>query len=116
MGSGIAEVCARAGLDVVVTELDEAGLALGQRRIETSLARAVKAGKITGVMREQILGRIRCTTDENDLYDRDLVIEAVSENEALKVEVFQWIDKVVDSEHAVLASTTSSIPIMKLAM
>src|SRR3954465_9582876 len=116
MGSGVAEVCATSGLDVVVLEVDEVGLTLGQRRIETSMARAVKSGKLSGVMREQAVGRIRYTTDENDMYDRELVVEAIAENEALKVEVFGWLDKIVESPDAVLASNTSSIPIMKLAM
>lgn len=116
MGSGISEVCARAGCDVVVVEVDEPGTSVGLRRIEKSLARAVSAGKLPGVLRDKALERIAFTTDIADLADRDLVVEAVAEDEALKVEVFEKLDKVVVAEHAVLASNTSSIPIMKLAM
>jgi 3-hydroxybutyryl-CoA dehydrogenase len=116
MGSGIAEVCARAGLDVTVAELDDAALAVGRRRIEHSLGRAVTAGKLTGIQREQAFERITFATDIGDLYDRQLVVEAVSEDAALKLQVFEQIDKVTALSDVVLASNTSSIPIMKLAM
>ena len=116
MGSGIAEVWARADLEVVVVEVDEAGLAAGRHRIETSLARAVHSGKMTDVSRDRALEQIRFTTDFLHLQQRDLVIEAVAEDESLKVEVFGIIDKVVENSDAILASNTSSIPIMKLAM
>ncbi|MCL4423588.1 MAG: 3-hydroxybutyryl-CoA dehydrogenase [Actinobacteria bacterium] len=116
MGSGIAEVCARAGLDVVVVEVDtEAGDA-GRRRIEASLDRAVKAGKMEDAERERALSRIRIGMDLADLADRELVVEAVVEAETAKLDVFAGLDKVVVSETAILASNTSSIPIMKLAM
>jgi 3-hydroxybutyryl-CoA dehydrogenase len=116
MGSGIAEVCARAGLDVVVREVNEGALDHGRQRIEDSLRRAVRAGKATEEEREAALARLRFTTDFADLTDRQLVVEAVVENEAEKLEVFSSIDKAVEDERAVLASNTSSIPIMKLAM
>ena len=116
MGSGIAEVCARADLDVVVVESDEAGIAAGRRRVEVSLDRAVAAGKLPGVLADRARGRIRFTNDIGHLADRELVIEAVVESEDAKVEVFSMLDKVVVSEDAILASNTSSIPIMKLAM
>lgn len=116
MGSGIAEVSARAECDVVVVELDEPGMSVGRRRIETSLARAVSAGKLPGVLRDKALDMITFTTDMTDLGDRSLVVEAVAEDEQTKVDVFEKLDKVVAAETAVLASNTSSIPIMKLAM
>jgi 3-hydroxybutyryl-CoA dehydrogenase len=116
MGSGIAEVCARAGLDVVIREVNEGALDRGRQRIEDSLRRAVRAGKATEEEREAALARLHFTTDFADLADRELVVEAVIENEAEKVEVFSSIDKAVEDEGAVLASNTSSIPIMKLAM
>jgi 3-hydroxybutyryl-CoA dehydrogenase len=116
MGSGIAEVCARAGLDVVIREVNEGALDRGRQRIEDSLRRAVRAGKATEEEREAALARLHFTTDFADLADRQLVVEAVIENEAEKVEVFSSIDKAVEDEGAVLASNTSSIPIMKLAM
>jgi 3-hydroxybutyryl-CoA dehydrogenase len=115
MGSGIAEVCARSGCDVVVVEVDEAAASIGQDRIERSLARAIQAGKLSGAERHEALGRIRITTDLDDLADRGLVVEAVTENEAEKVHLFALIDQVVEYPTAILASNTSSIPIMKLA-
>jgi 3-hydroxybutyryl-CoA dehydrogenase len=116
MGSGIAEVCARASLDVIVKEFDEPAVAVGRGRIESSLARAVHAGKLSGVAREQALGRLRFTTDLESFSDRQFVIEAVVEAQDEKEQVFSVLDKVVEDEDAVLASNTSSIPIMKLAM
>lgn len=116
MGSGIAEVCARADLDVLVVDVDEAALSVGRRRIENSLARAVRAGKLQGSARERALARVAYTTDLDDLHCSNLVLEAVAEDEALKMHVFEQLDKVVQDERAVLASNTSSIPIMKLAM
>jgi 3-hydroxybutyryl-CoA dehydrogenase len=116
MGSGIAEVCARAGRDIVVLELDEAALSTGRRNIEHSLGRAVQSGKLSGEARAVALERLTFTTDYSDLADRELVIEAVIENEAEKLQVFSMLDKVVESPDAILASNTSSIPIMKLGM
>ena len=116
MGSGIAEVCARADLDVVVREVNQAALDAGRRRIEASLGRAVAAGKLAEADQGAALSRLRFTTDFDDLADRQLVVEAVVENEAEKLDVFSSIDKAVEDEDALLASNTSSIPIMKLAM
>jgi len=116
MGSGIAEVCARAGLDVVVREVDAGAAELGLHRITTSLDRAVRAGKLDEAERDTALGRVRITTDLADLGDRQLVVEAVVEDEALKTEVFTLLDKVVTDDAAILASNTSSIPVMKLGM
>ena len=116
MGSGIAEVCGRAALDVVVREVNQSALDTGRRRVESSLERAVKAGKLEAAERDNALAHIRFTTDFDDLADRQLVVEAVIENEAEKLEVFASLDKVIQDESAVLASNTSSIPVMKLAM
>ncbi len=116
MGSGIAEVCARAGCDVVVHEVEPAAAEAGLARINTSLERAMNAGKLSEADRDATRARLSVTTDIGDLADRDLVVEAVVENESAKVEVFSMLDKVVESPDAVLASNTSSIPIMKLAM
>jgi 3-hydroxybutyryl-CoA dehydrogenase len=116
MGSGIAEVCARAGLDVVVREVNQPALDAGRQRIEGSLDRAIKAGKLEAADRDTALSHIRFTTDFGELADRQLVVEAVIENEAEKLEVFASLDKAVQDEDAVLASNTSSIPVMKLAM
>ena len=116
MGSGIAEVCARADVPVLVVEVDEAGLAAGKRRIEVSLERAVRSAKLPDVLAGRALERIRFTTDLSRLGSTELVIEAASEDEDVKVHLFELLDKVVEREDAILASNTSSIPIMKLAM
>jgi 3-hydroxybutyryl-CoA dehydrogenase len=116
MGSGIAEVCARSGLDVVVREVDDSAVAAGRRRIESSLARAVRTGKLAEQAREEALGRIRFVTELDELADRQLVVEAILEREAEKAELFALVDKVVQDDQAILASNTSSIPIMKLGM
>jgi 3-hydroxybutyryl-CoA dehydrogenase len=116
MGSGIAEASARAGLDVRVVDLDQASLERGRERVVKSIARAKKAGKLTEADAEAALGRIEFSTDIGILADRQLVIEAVVEAEAEKVAVFEALDTVVADPAAVLASNTSSIPIMKLAM
>jgi 3-hydroxybutyryl-CoA dehydrogenase len=116
MGSGIAEVCARAGLDVVVTEVDAAAAEGGQRRLAKSLDRAVSSGKLAVDERDAAVARISFTTDIGDLADRQLVVEAIVEDEQSKVEVFRRLDKVLEDDKAVLASNTSSIPIMKLGI
>lgn len=116
MGSGIAEVAARRGLDVVVTEGDEANLARGRSRIENSLSRALKASKISEGDLENTLARIRYDIDLGAHFDRELVVEAIIEDEAAKVGIFSTLDKVVEAENAILASNTSSIPIMKLGV
>jgi 3-hydroxybutyryl-CoA dehydrogenase len=116
MGSGIAEVSARAGCDVVVVEADDQAAKRGRARVETSLATGVERGKLAPEEREDALGRIDVTTDVDALADRELVIEAVVESAPAKVAVFARLDKVVEAPDAVLASNTSSIPIMKLAM
>lgn len=116
MGSGIAEVCARRSLDVIVQELDDSALVMGRQRIWRSLSRAVSSGKLTEEASVEALDRITFTTDMEALADRELVVEAVTEDEAAKVEVFARMDSVLVNDEAILASNTSSIPIMKLAM
>ena len=116
MGSGIAEVCARAGLPVMVREVDAGAVEAGQRRVTTSLDRGVRSGKLSEEERDTALGLIDWTTDLGDLAGRDLVVEAVMEDEQLKTEVFAGLDKVVEGDDVILASNTSSIPIMKLGM
>ena len=116
MGSGIAEVAARAGCDVVVVEADDPAAKRGRARIESSLATAVDRGKLTAEEQHEALDRIDVTDDFATLADRDLVVEAVVESAPAKVAVFERLDEVVEAGDAVLASNTSSIPIMKLAM
>lgn len=115
MGSGITEVCARAGLEVKVVEVDAAAAERGRNRIESSLATAVRRGKLAEEESDKALSLISYETDLAALSDRDLVIEAITEEERVKVETFRRLDEVVSSEHAIFASNTSSIPIMKLA-
>jgi 3-hydroxybutyryl-CoA dehydrogenase len=116
MGSGIAEVSARAQLDVVIVEATEESLGAGRKRVESSLARAVRHGKLSADQQEAARSRMTFTTDLAQLADRQLVVEAVVESEPAKVAVFERLDQVVDDPNAILASNTSSIPIMKLAM
>jgi 3-hydroxybutyryl-CoA dehydrogenase len=116
MGSGIAEVCARAGLDVVVREVDAGAAEAGLQRLTTSLDRGVRSGKLSDDARDEALGRVRFTTDLAEMADRQLVVEAVVEDEAAKVDVFRALDEVVTEPEAILASNTSSIPIMKLGI
>jgi len=116
MGSGIAEVSARAGLDTVVLERDTDALEAGRRRLEASMARAVRAGKLSEPDREEAASRLTFSIDFAALSDRQLVVEAVLEAEPEKVAVFQALDNAVTDADAILASNTSSIPIMKLAM
>jgi 3-hydroxybutyryl-CoA dehydrogenase len=116
MGSGIAEVCARAGLDVMVREVDAAAAEAGQQRLTRSLDRGVSSGKLTEVERDAALGALTFTTDIADLADCQLVVEAIIEDEAQKVAVFKELDRVVVDDDAILASNTSSIPIMKLGI
>ncbi|MGA0355946.1 MAG: 3-hydroxybutyryl-CoA dehydrogenase [Ilumatobacteraceae bacterium] len=114
MGSGIAEVCARAGLDVMVREVDAAAAEAGRQRLVTSLDRGVTAGKLTEPERDEALARLSFTTAIDDLADRQMVVEAVVEDEAMKVDIFRELDRVLVDDSAILASNTSSIPIMKL--
>ena len=114
MGSGIAEVLARAGREVFVVETDDAAAARGAARISTSLARATRSGKLTEADSEAVSARMTVTADFDSLVDADLVVEAASEAEPIKTALFARLDKVLARDDAVLASNTSSIPIMKL--
>ena len=116
MGAGIAETAARAGLPATVVDVDETALNSGQGRLATSIARAVRSHKISREDADAAVGRTTFTTDLDALGDSDLVVEAIVESEAEKVKIFAALDQVVESPEAILASNTSSIPIMKLAM
>lgn len=116
MGSGIAEVCARNGLEVLIQEATVAAMEAGQKRLVTSLDRALGANKITEAERESAMKNLHFTTDIADLADRQLVVEAVVEDEALKTTIFKSLDKVITDDNAILATNTSSIPVMKLGM
>ncbi|WNI26605.1 3-hydroxybutyryl-CoA dehydrogenase [Streptomyces sp. ITFR-16] len=116
MGAGIAEVCARAGLDTVVCEADATAARAARERVAVSLGRAVRRGKLDRVSAEDALARMIFTGSLDDLADRQLVVEAVVENTEVKTEIFAALDKIVEDPGAVLATNTSSIPVMRLGM
>jgi 3-hydroxybutyryl-CoA dehydrogenase len=116
MGSGIAEVCARAGVEVILLEAHDDRVTQAAGRVNASLDRACSAGKLDVAAAARARAHITYTSDMTTLHDRQLVVEAVAEDEALKLEVFAKLDSIVSDPEAVLASNTSSIPIMKLAM
>jgi len=115
MGSGIAEVCAKAGSEVVVHEINAEAAEAAMGRIEKSLARAVERGKLDEPAAKEIQGRITITTNLGEQADRQIVIEAATENEELKKQIFADLDEVVSDRDAILASNTSSIPLTRLA-
>ncbi|MFF9043809.1 3-hydroxybutyryl-CoA dehydrogenase [Streptomyces parvulus] len=116
MGGGIAEVCARADLDTVVCEADALAARTARDRVTASLDRAVARGKLLPSRAQDALARLVFTGGLDDLADRQLVIEAVVENADAKVEVFGALDKIVEDPAAVLATNTSSLPVMRLGM
>src|SRR5579863_7968740 len=114
MGSGIAEAVARAGHDVALFEPVASARAAALARIESSTARAVAGGKLDDASRGALLARINRVEELGALADRELVIEAVSEDVEVKLAVFRELDAVAPAD-AILASNTSSIPIAVLA-
>ncbi|MER5177316.1 3-hydroxybutyryl-CoA dehydrogenase [Streptomyces sp. NPDC002896] len=116
MGSGIAEVAALRGLDVTVAESTPELAAAGRDRVTASLDRGLRRGKLSEAAREQALARLSFTHDLGELADRQFVIEAVAENREAKLEVFRQLDKVVTDPDAVLATNTSSLPVVDLAV
>ena len=114
MGSGIAEVCAKAGYETWVREVNDDLAQKGRGAIEKSVGRAVDKGKLEDATRTEILGRIHVTTQLSDLSECDLVIEAVTENLEVKSEMFRELDKLC-GEHTIFASNTSSLTIAAMA-
>jgi 3-hydroxybutyryl-CoA dehydrogenase len=114
MGTGIAETAAVSGLRVVVRDVDEAALERAHARIDASLARAVKGGKLDSARAREAWEMIDLTTDLDGIAAADLVLEAVPEDQRLKLDVMEAISRVV-SDEALVASNTSSIPIAELA-
>ncbi len=114
MGSGIAEVCARSGLRTRVAEAGEEALAAGRRRVERSIERGRQGGKLSDSDAEEITGRLSFSTDLAEMSDCDLVVEAIVERLADKVELFGTLDGILH-EDAILASNTSSLPIIEIA-
>ena len=114
MGSGIAQVAAAAGFNVVLRDISEAALERGFRIIERSLGKLVNKGKITEEASKEILGRIRKTLDLQDMREADMVIEAAFEKMEVKKELFGELDKICRPE-VILASNTSSLSITEIA-
>lgn len=115
MGSGIAEVAAKAGSDVLVWEAKQEFADAGKARIEKSLEKAVSRGKLSEEDRDAALGRLTFTTKLEDFADRELVMEAIIENEDIKKDVFAKLDEIVEDKKAPLCSNTSSLPIQTIA-
>jgi 3-hydroxybutyryl-CoA dehydrogenase len=116
MGSGIAEVCARSDLDVVLVEIDDATAGRARERIQRSIDRAVQRGKLEPDVAARASDSITCTSDFGALHDRHLVVEAVVEDKQSKLDVFRRLAETVEPGGAILASNTSSIPIVDLGV
>ncbi len=114
MGSGITQVSAQAGYQVVVNEATEEFLAKGIKGITKQLDKAIEKGKLDQAGKEKVLGNIKGTTEFAPFADCDIVIEAVTENMGMKKEIFKELDKICKAE-AILASNTSSLPVGDLA-
>jgi 3-hydroxybutyryl-CoA dehydrogenase len=114
MGAGIAEVCAKAGVDVIVHEISTELAEAGRARVEKSFAKAVERGKLDASDRDAALARMQFISDVFLMADRQLVVEAVVEDEAIKAELFDRLDRIVTDPDAILASNTSSIPITRI--
>ena len=114
MGSGIAQACAVAGVRVVMVDIAEAAVAKGLASVGSSLERLLKKDKISQADKDAALARIRTSTQYEDLKSADLVIEAATENHALKIKIIQQLDALLAPE-VILASNTSSISITQLA-
>jgi 3-hydroxybutyryl-CoA dehydrogenase len=115
MGSGVAEVFARAGLSVVAVEIDEAGADRGRGLVEYSAERAVAGEKLTAAQRDELLARITYSTSLTDLADCDLVVEAITEHLDLKAAVFAELDRITRPD-AILASNTSSLSVTEIGV
>jgi 3-hydroxybutyryl-CoA dehydrogenase len=115
MGSGICEIVARNGIEVAFVEVDDAAVARGRDRIDSSLDRQVTRGKLDEEERDAIAGRIRGSNDFGTLRDCDLVVEAVPEELHLKQAAFEKIDAVVRDD-TLIATNTSSLPVMDIAV
>ena len=114
MGNGIAQTAASAGFDVVMCDAKQEFVDRGLQNISKSLDRFVKKESITEADKEQYLGRIKTTTDLNDLKDCTLIVEAATENFEIKKQIFEQLDQIA-GEDAILSSNTSSISITKIA-
>jgi 3-hydroxybutyryl-CoA dehydrogenase len=114
MGSGIAEVCAKAGFTVVVREVDEKALAAGKRRIENSLSKAIERGKLNDAEESAITSRLTFSSSLEEISSSDLIVEAIVENLDVKREVYKALDAICGPE-TIFCSNTSSLTITELA-
>src|SRR3982751_4740819 len=110
MGHGITQVAAQSGYDVVVREVDQGKLDKGIGRIDKQLGRAVEKGRMEQAEADGVKGRITATLDYGDLADCDLVVEAITEDLGLKLEMWKEVDGIVKPE-AFFATNTSSLPV-----
>jgi len=114
MGSGIAQVCAQSGYDVMLNDMNDEALNKGVKNIEKHLARSVEKERFTSKEKDEVLNRLTPSQKLEDAADRDIVIEAVVENMDVKAEVFRKLDNITPKE-AILATNTSSLPITEIA-
>lgn len=114
MGSGIAQICAAAGLRVIMRDINDAAVAKGMTAISSGLDRGIKSGKLTAEQKDQTLSRIQGTTALADLAAADFVIEAATENLALKQQILKELEGIAKAD-CVIATNTSSVSITKLA-
>jgi 3-hydroxybutyryl-CoA dehydrogenase len=114
MGSGIAEVCAKAGYETVVREVDATALEKGKRRIESSLSKAIERGKLDAKTGDEIRSRLRFSSSFAEISSSDLLIEAIVESLPAKREAFDALDKLC-VPHAIFCSNTSSLTIAEMA-
>ncbi len=114
MGNGIAQVASQSGFHVVMSDIAESFIQKGMNTISKNLDRMVEKEKITSPMKEEIMGRIKGTIQVKDLAEVDFVVEAATENETLKLNIFKELDQICRKE-VILSSNTSSISITKIA-
>jgi len=114
MGNGIAQVAATAGLNVIMSDIKIEFAEKGLANITKLLDKGVDKGKVTADEKEAILGRIKITADLKDMEQADFVVEAATENEALKIQIFKDLDEICEPG-VILSTNTSSIPIGRIA-
>jgi len=114
MGSGIAQVASQSGFHVIMSDIADSFIQKGLMTISKNLDRMVEKGKIPSQMKEEIMGRIKGTLQLKDMGGVDFVVEAATENESLKLNIFKELDQICQKE-VILSSNTSSISITKIA-
>jgi 3-hydroxybutyryl-CoA dehydrogenase len=114
MGSGIAQVCAQAGYETIVREVEQKFIDMGVASIDKNLSRATDKGKMTPEAKDKTLSLLKGTLDLNDLKECDLIIEAIIEDLNVKNEIFSELDKICPA-HTIIASNTSSLTVMAMA-